>query len=163
MPPLVDLQDTLTHRSSRELPASVLEDAVRRVSAASRDRALRANRRRRGEDRDAREHALLLRHLSARFDGIALAYDRDDALVGVSAAGHAGTHPVITLIGVVPELRGQQHASRLLVAATRRCAQAFPGAAVRADCDVQNEPMARCFRHAGFDRFATRTEYRGER
>jgi RimJ/RimL family protein N-acetyltransferase len=160
--PVPAIDDPLTYRSSAEVSRRRLEDAVRRVSEASLDRALRANRRRRGDADDACAHARLLRRLSDGFDGIALAYRCDDTLVGVSAAGHVNAQPVITLIGVVPEHRGHGHAARLLIAATRRCARAFPGIAIRADSDVQNEPMTRCFDNAGYHQFATRTEFRGE-
>jgi GNAT superfamily N-acetyltransferase len=145
--PLPDPDDPLTYRAAGQ---TELEDAVRRIAAGSLDRRLRPD--------DARWHAELLLGLDHEPGWYELASEPGGGLVGLVAAARAQSHPVVALIGVVPEHRGRGHSVRLLARATRHLA-ASGAATIRADSDELNEPMARTFRRAGYRQFATRSEY----
>jgi ribosomal protein S18 acetylase RimI-like enzyme len=143
--------DRLSYGTVADAGRPAFEDALRRVLHESLDRRLRAA--------DAKRHAEFLLGLNHNPSGYALAYDRSGRLVGLFAAARVGAYPIIALIGVVPEQRGRGHGLTLLAAATRHHVEVSGASAIRADTDELNEPMARCFRRAGYDAFATRTEY----
>jgi RimJ/RimL family protein N-acetyltransferase len=145
--PLAEADDRLVYRAASE---AELEDAVRRVSAASLDRRLRPE--------DARWHAELLLGLDHEPGWYELAAEPGGDLAGLVAAARAQSQPIVALVGVVPEHRGRGHSLRLLARATHHLAGSG-AATIRADSDELNEPMARTFRRAGYRQFATRSEY----
>jgi RimJ/RimL family protein N-acetyltransferase len=78
--------------------------------------------------------------------------------VGLFTVGKAVGVAFITLVGVVPERRGQRYVDDLVARATGVLVEAQEET-IRADTDSANEPMAKAFARAGFVNFMTRTEY----
>ena len=141
------VEDRLRYRT---VERGELEEAIARIAEHSLDRRL--------DPGEAQRQAALLLGLEHEPGWYELAFADDGGVVGLLAAARVQSWPIVALIGVVPEHRGRGHALRLLARATRHLAQA--GAKIiRADTDVLNEPMAKAFRRAGYEQFATRSEY----
>jgi RimJ/RimL family protein N-acetyltransferase len=81
------------------------------------------------------------RLLVAQLDGVAIGQVRLDQLDGARAEIH---------IGLAPEARGQGHAARLLVAASREYAPALAADCVIANVQPDNAASLHAFLQAGF-------------
>jgi RimJ/RimL family protein N-acetyltransferase len=148
----------LTFRPLDEVGEDAFGEAVARVSDGTLDRRLQEGRVRLGREADAAEHFRLLAGLAQEPDWLQLAYDTDENLVGLFTVGEAIGVAFITLVGVVPERRGQGYVDDLVARATGLLLDAREET-IRADTDIANEPMAKAFARAGFVNFMTRTEY----
>jgi RimJ/RimL family protein N-acetyltransferase len=148
----------LTFRRLDQVGEDAFREAIARVSDGTLDRRLQESRAHLGREADAAEHFRLLAGLAHESDWLQLAYDTDENLVGLFTVGKAVGVAFITLVGVVPERRGQGYVDDLVARATGVLLEAEEET-IRADTDIANEPMARAFARAGFVNFMTRTEY----
>jgi RimJ/RimL family protein N-acetyltransferase len=148
----------LTFRPLGQVGEEAFRRAVARVLDGTLDRRLQEGRARLGREGDAAEHFRLLAGLAHDPDWLQLAYDTDESLVGLFTVGKAIGVAFITLVGVVPERRGQGYVDDLVARATGLLLEAQEET-IRADTDIANEPMAKAFARAGFVNFMTRTEY----
>lgn len=87
-----------------------------------------------------------------------LAYTADGVLVGLVMPTKSLTVGTIGYIGVVPGQRGLGYSYDLLVRGTTTL-HAAGISVIRADADVDNEPMAKAFRRTGYTQAGTRREY----
>lgn len=145
-------------RSMTDVGENAFIDTIRRVSAASLDQQIRAQREKLGKEDDAREHFKDLTTLEYDPTWWEVAYTPDDDLVGVTVPIENPTSAAIGYIGVVPEMRGQGYVDTLLARGTATLVESGAERII-ADTDVGNIPMANAFRRAGYSQFAIRHEY----
>jgi RimJ/RimL family protein N-acetyltransferase len=148
----------LTFRRLDKVGEAAFREAVARVSEGTLDGRLQKGRADLGREADAAEHFRLLTSLEHEPDWLQLAYDKDENLVGLFAAGNAVGVAFITFVGVVPERRGRGYVDDLVIRATALLLEEREQT-IRADTDIANEPMANSFARAGFVNVMTRTEY----
>jgi ribosomal protein S18 acetylase RimI-like enzyme len=102
-----------------------------------------------GLDLAAQEELDFLRWMPSPREWWRLAYTRDGELVGLTVPGRNYASPVIGLIGVVPEQRGNGYAYDLLVEATHMLVDEGVEQ-ITAETDVTNTPMAANFAKVGY-------------
>ena len=155
-------RDRLSFRSFEDVGEVAFLDALARVSAATADARIRADRERLGPEGEAREMLDDLRSIEVRPGWWQLAYDRQGDLVGLVAPAAAPGMATIGHIGVVPEQRGHRYVDDLLARGTAVLRREMPDRPIKADTDLANHAMAAAFERAGYTRFATRREFEVE-
>ncbi len=158
-PPAPPDPGRLTFRPIEETGEPAFIDAIARVSSATHDERIQADRERLGPEGEAREMLADVRKLDVEPGWLELAYDAAGDLVGLSMPAHAPAMATIGYIGVVPEQRGHRYIDDLLARCTSILRRDMPDLEIRADTDLANAPMAAAFERAGYRRFATRREY----
>ena len=156
--PVPAITGRLTFRSLPDVGEEAFITAIRLVSEATLDRRTEADRAAHGAEAAARadfETESRLRHDERWWE---LAYTADGDLVGLVMPAENPTSATIAYIGVVPGQRGRGYISDLLARGTATLVEAGVDR-IRADTDLRNDPMARAFERAGYERFATRSEY----
>jgi ribosomal protein S18 acetylase RimI-like enzyme len=148
----------LNFRSLPEVGENAFIEAIERVSANTFDQRIEADRKRLGTKGEAIETFRDLQDMEYSPDWWQLAYNANGALVGLSMPSRNPSAGTIGYIGVVPEMRGCGYINDLLAQATWVLLSAGHSL-IRADTDVANFPMANAFLRAGYEEFATRTEY----
>jgi RimJ/RimL family protein N-acetyltransferase len=124
-------------------------DLLRRIHVGTLDAHARRDLARLGADGAAREELAVLNWFPAPRDWWRLASTRSGELVGITVPTRNLTVPVIGLVGVVPEQRGNHYAYDLLVEATNLLVERGADQIV-ADTDTTNLPMAATFARAGY-------------
>lgn len=148
--PLPALAPRLRFRALGEVGEAQFVDAMRRVTDGTLDRVLHGDAEHKGGIEAARTLFEELREYDHEPEWWLLAYDGDDALVGLVAPVLLNpTEGTIGYIGTVPEQRGKGYAHDLLVEGTARL-QAAGVASVFSDTDSRNLPMMRVFERAGY-------------
>lgn len=148
----------LHFRPLPEVGEAAFIEAIMRVSEQTLDRRIRDERQQEGAWTQARLMYMDMQHMTYDPSWWQLAYGKDGELIGLVMPAQNPTHPVIGYIGVVPEQRGRGYIDTLLNQGTVILHRGGADA-IRADTDVENSPMARAFRRAGYIRFAKRYEY----
>jgi GNAT superfamily N-acetyltransferase len=138
--------DRLVYRP--EPDDDVIFDVLRRVAEGSLDAHDRRSIEKGGVDEAARDQLEFLRWMPSPRDWWRLAFTRSGELVGLTVPGRNYASPVIGLIGVVPEHRGNGYAYDLLVEATHMLTEEGVEEIV-SETDTSNTPMAATFARAG--------------
>ncbi|MBA2253693.1 MAG: GNAT family N-acetyltransferase [Chloroflexi bacterium] len=158
-PPPPVTSDRLRFSTFEEVGEGVFLDVLERVSVATLDARVRADRDRLGPAGEARETLADLRSMEWQPAWWELAFDSDGALVGLVMPTRAPSMTTIGYVGVVPEQRGRGYVDDLLARGTATLRRAVPNLQIRADTDVANVPMAAAFARAGYQEFASRREF----
>jgi GNAT superfamily N-acetyltransferase len=127
----------------------VILDVCRRIAEGSLDAHDRQLREEGGVDAAAHESMKFLLWMPSPRDWWRLAFTPDGELVGLTVPGRNYHAPVIALVGVVPEHRGNGYAYDLLVEATHVLAEQGVDE-ITAETDTTNTPMAATFARAGY-------------
>lgn len=80
----------------------------------------------------------------------------DGRIAGFGVPSRNIEFPVVGYLGVLPEHRGHRYAAEILAEITRILVAETGATAIRADTDLQNQPMAAAFGRAGYRNFARR-------
>lgn len=145
--PLPERENRLEYRG--EPDDGVVLEVLRRMQEGSLDAHARQDRESGGVDAAAQEDLDFLNWMPSPREWWRLAYTGDGELVGITVPGRNYAGPVIGLVGVVPEQRGNGYAYDLLVEATHLLVEAGAGE-ITAETDVTNTPMAATFARAGY-------------
>ncbi|TDV52290.1 GNAT family N-acetyltransferase [Actinophytocola oryzae] len=132
-----------------EADDDVVLDVLRRIAEGSLDAHDRRSREKGGVDEAARDNLEFLHWMPSSRDWWRLAFTPSGEIVGLTVPGRNYTRPVIGIIGVVPEQRGNRYAFDLLVEATHLLVEAGVDR-IGAETDTTNTPMAATFRRAGY-------------
>jgi RimJ/RimL family protein N-acetyltransferase len=127
----------------------VILDVLTRIAEGSLDAHDRDHRDKDGMAAAARDNLDFLNWMPSPRDWWRLAFTQDGELVGLTVPGRNYAAPVIGIVGVVPEQRGQGYAYDLLVEATHLLVEESVDEIV-ADTDLTNTPMAATFARAGY-------------
>jgi ribosomal protein S18 acetylase RimI-like enzyme len=127
----------------------VFFEVLRRIQEGSLDAHARKALDKGGLDLAAQEDLDFLRWMPSPREWWRLAYTPGGELAGLTVPGRNYSGPVIGLIGVVPEQRGNGYAYDLLVEATHLLVDEGVEQ-ITAETDVTNTPMARNFAKAGY-------------
>jgi RimJ/RimL family protein N-acetyltransferase len=128
---------------------TVIFDVLRRIQRGTLDAHARRSIESGGVDAAAREDLDFLRWMPSPREWWRLAYTPGGDLVGITVPGRNYAAPVVAIVGVVPEQRGNGFAYDLLIEATHLLVE--DGAErILADTDTTNTPMAATFRRAGY-------------
>jgi RimJ/RimL family protein N-acetyltransferase len=127
----------------------VILDVLRRIAHGSLDAHERKAVEEGGVDAAARNEMEFLRWMPSPRDWWRLAFTDTGELVGLTVPGRNHSSPVIGIIGVVPEQRGNGYAFDLLVEATHLLVETGVDE-ITAETDVTNTPMAANFARAGY-------------
>jgi RimJ/RimL family protein N-acetyltransferase len=127
----------------------VIFDVLRRIARGSLDAHEKRAVEKGGVDAAAQEEMEFLRWMPSPRDWWRLAFTADGDLVGLTVPGRNHASPVIGIIGVVPEHRGNGYAYDLVVEATHFLVEAGVDEII-AETDVTNTPMAANFARAGY-------------
>jgi GNAT superfamily N-acetyltransferase len=127
----------------------VILDVFRRIAVGSLDAHDRRSREEGGVDAAARNNLDFLHWMPSPREWWRLAFTRDGELVGLTVPGRNYASPVIGVVGVVPEQRGNGYAYDLLVEATHILV-AEGVEQITAETDTTNTPMAATFARAGY-------------
>jgi RimJ/RimL family protein N-acetyltransferase len=146
--------DALPERPGRlEFRPPPGDDAVlgilRRVVEGSLDAHMRDTTARRGADAAARDEMDFLNWMPSPREWWRVARTRDGEMAGFIAPGRNHAGPIIGIVGVVPEHRGNGYAYDLLVEATHVLTEQRADK-IDADTDTTNTPMAATFARAGY-------------
>jgi RimJ/RimL family protein N-acetyltransferase len=136
---------------------TTLLDAIERVGEGALDRYTRQERERLGPAGEARQTLEENRDLESGPGWWELAYDEADELVGLVMPSRAPSMGTIGYIGVVPEQRGRGYVNDLLARGTATLLR-IDAPILRADADLDNEPMAAAFERGGWTQIGTRRE-----
>jgi hypothetical protein len=137
----------LTYRP--EPDDDVILDVLRRVAHGSLDAHDRLTLDKGGVEAVARDNLEFLQWMPSPREWWRLAFTPSGELVGLTAPGRNYSVPVIGIVGVVPEQRGNRYAYDLLVEATHLLVEAGVEE-IAADTDTTNTPMAATFQRAGY-------------
>jgi len=137
----------LTYRP--EPDDAVILDVLRRVHHGTLDAHARRTIAADGVDAAAREDLDILRWFPSPREWWRLAYTPTGDLVGLTVPARNYSDPVVGIIGVVPEHRGNGYGYDLLVECTHLLV-AHGADRVVAATDVTNHPMAAAFAKAGY-------------
>jgi hypothetical protein len=157
--PLPHAPDRLTFATLADVGESVFVDALARVSAESLDRYTRHEREQLGPRKEARKTFDDLAQMEWAPTWWEVAVDHGGALVGLVMPTVAPSFGTIGYIGVVPEQRGHRYVDDLLARGTGTLLSTG-ASALRADSDLDNEPMAAAFVRADWRSIGTRREFR---
>jgi RimJ/RimL family protein N-acetyltransferase len=124
-------------------------DVLRRIAHGSLDAHEQRAQEQGGADAAAREELEFLQWMPSPRDWWRLAFTQDGELVGLTVPGRNYSSPVIGIVGVVPEQRGNAYAYDLLVEATHMLVDHGVDEII-ADTDTTNTPMAATFKRAGY-------------
>jgi RimJ/RimL family protein N-acetyltransferase len=127
----------------------VIFDVLRRIARGSLDAHEKRAVEKGGVDAAAQEEMEFLRWMPSPRDWWRLAFTADGDLVGLTVPGRNHASPVIGIIGVVPEHRGNGYAYDLVVEATHFLVEVGVDE-ITAETDVTNTPMAANFARAGY-------------
>ncbi|HEX6357845.1 GNAT family N-acetyltransferase [Actinophytocola sp.] len=127
----------------------VIFDVLRRIAHGSLDAHEKRAVDEGGVDAAARNEMEFLQWMPSPRDWWRLAFSDKDELVGLTVPGRNHADPVIGIIGVVPEHRGNGYAYDLLIEATHLLVETGVDA-ITAETDVTNTPMAANFARAGY-------------
>jgi RimJ/RimL family protein N-acetyltransferase len=124
-------------------------DVLRRIANGSLDAHEQRAQEKGGVDEVARNELEFLHWMPSPRDWWRLAFTQDGELVGLTVPGRNHSSPVIGIVGVVPEQRGNAYAYDLLVEATHLLVEADVDE-ITAETDTTNTPMAATFNRAGY-------------
>jgi RimJ/RimL family protein N-acetyltransferase len=124
-------------------------DVLRRIAHGSLDAHEKRAMAKDGADAVAREEMEFLHWMPSPRDWWRLAFTQDGELVGLTVPGRNYSSPVIGIVGVVPEQRGNRYAYDLLVEATHLLVEEGVDQ-ITAETDTTNTPMAATFARAGY-------------
>jgi GNAT superfamily N-acetyltransferase len=144
---LPDRPGRLTFRP--EPDDDVIFDVLRRIAHGSLDVHDQRAMEKGGADEAARTGMEFLQWMPSPREWWRLAYTQSGDLVGLTVPGRNYTAPVIGVVGVVPEHRGNGYAYDLLIEATHLLA-AEGVEEIVAETDTTNTPMAATFARAGY-------------
>jgi RimJ/RimL family protein N-acetyltransferase len=150
--------ERLIYRSLPDVGTEALLTAIERVSAGTPDQLIQQHRTTYGAEGAAQLMLSILQSMEYDPAWWQLAYTADGILVGLVMPTKSLTFGTIGYIGVVPEQRGHGYSHDLLVRGTATL-HAAGISVIRADADVDNEPMAKAFRRVGYTQAGTRREY----
>jgi RimJ/RimL family protein N-acetyltransferase len=150
--------ERLIYRSLPDVGTNALLIAIERVSVGTPDQLIQQHRTTYGAEDAAQLMLSILQNMEYDPAWWQLAYTADGVLVGLVMPTKSLTVGTIGYIGVVPEQRGLGYSHDLLVRGTATL-HAAGISVIRADADVDNEPMAKAFRRTGYTQAGTRREY----
>jgi RimJ/RimL family protein N-acetyltransferase len=153
----------LRFRSADAVGREAFVAAIAEVTRGTLDQALADDVERLGLQTAAERHWQDLTHMDGRTARYELAYDTDDALVGLIVPHcHGGEMGIIGYIGVVPPQRGHGYVRDLLCRAVETLEATEPALTrIIADIDAGNAPMARALEATGFTLTRAERRYRG--
>jgi RimJ/RimL family protein N-acetyltransferase len=128
---------------------AVILDLLRRINEGSLDAHARRMIEKDGVDAAARDDLEILRWFPSPRDRWLVAYTPAGEPAGLTIPARNYSDPVVGLIGVVPEMRGNGYAYDLLVECTHRLVEAGADRVIAAT-DIANKPMAAAFARAGY-------------
>lgn len=127
----------------------VILDVYRRIAEGSLDAHDRRSIEEGGVEAAARSNLDFLNWMPSPRDWWRLAFTHDGELVGLTVPGRNYASPVIGVVGVVPEQRGNGYGYDLLIEATHLLAEEGVEE-ITAETDTTNTPMAATFARAGY-------------
>jgi RimJ/RimL family protein N-acetyltransferase len=161
--PADDAPARLRFRSADGVGRETFVAAIAEVTQGTLDQALADDVDRLGLQTAAERHWEDLTHMDGRTARYELAYDADDALVGLIVPHcHGGEMGIIGYIGVVPPQRGHGYVRDLLRRGVETLTATEPDLTrIVADIDAGNAPMAQAFAATGFTLTRAERRYRG--
>jgi GNAT superfamily N-acetyltransferase len=127
----------------------VIEDVLRRIINGTLDAHDLRTVEKDGVDAAVRDNLEFLHWMPSPRDWWRVAFTPGGELVGLTVPGRNYAAPVIGIVGVVPEHRGNRYAYDLLAEATHLLAETGVEEIV-AETDTTNTPMAATFARAGY-------------
>ena len=127
----------------------VIFDVLRRIAHGSLDVHDRRAMEKGGADEAARNELEFLQWMPSPREWWRLAFTQTGDLVGLTVPGRNYASPVIGIIGVVPEHRGNGYAYDLLIEATHLLAEEGVEEII-SETDTTNTPMAATFARAAY-------------
>jgi RimJ/RimL family protein N-acetyltransferase len=146
---LRDLPGALAFRA--EADDEVFAGLFRRVLAGTLDLTSRAQAEAMGPQAQARQDVKFYReHLLGDRSWWRIAWTPDGQMAGFGIPSRNTERPVVGYLGVLPEHRGRGYVDEILAEITRILAVEAGAAAIDADTDLGNLPMAAAFERAGY-------------